>query len=121
MGDRFRFLRDDLQQKLIALVAAIGLDYWIEDALLCTLEKDDRVVEDLRSAVRSSVFDDWHLWRGTAAKNLSLYERYRSYMAEHSIPYVEEEDNGARWFLLRKQDNPYEWGIERFVTPRSEC
>jgi hypothetical protein len=117
MDDWFRFLRDDLQQKLVALVAAMGLEYRIEDGCLCTSERDKYVVEDLRSAVRTSVFDDWHLWRGGAAKDPSLYDRYRAYMAEHGIRYVEEDDNGSRWFLLGKQDDPYEWGIEVFVRP----
>src|SRR5438067_272615 len=112
MDDRFRFLRDDLQQKLIALVAAMGLSYRIEDEYLCTAEKDQYVVEDLRSAVRTSVFEEWHLWRGGSAKEPSLYDRYRAYMAEHGISYVEEDDNGSRWFLLARESNPYEWGVE---------
>ena len=95
----------------------MGLEYRIEGARLCTQERDELVVEDLRSAVRTSVFEEWHLWRGTPAREPGLYERYRSYMVAHGIPYVEEEDNGARWFLLRKQDSPYEWGVEKFVRP----
>jgi hypothetical protein len=63
------------------------------------------------------VFDDWHLWRGGAAKDPSLYDRYRSYMAQHGISYVEEEENDSRWFLLPRQQNPYGWGIEKFVRP----
>jgi len=117
MGDRFRFRRDDLQKKLVALVAAMGLEYRIESGFLCTHDRDQYIVEDLRSAVRTSVFDDWHLWRGGVAKDQRLYARYQSYMVKHDIPYVEEEDNGAKWFLLRKQDDPYKWGVEEFVRP----
>jgi hypothetical protein len=115
MDDKFCFLRDDLQQKLVALVAAMGLQYRIEDGFLCTSEKDQLVVEDIRSAVRTSVFDEWHLWRGGAGKDPALYQRYRAYMTEHSIQFVEENDNGSRWFLLSRQDDPYGWGVEVFV------
>jgi hypothetical protein len=117
MNDCFQFLRADLQQKLIALVVAMGLEYWIEDGRLCTHERDRFVVEDLRSAIRTSVFEDWHLFRGTSAKNPVLYNRYRAYIIERGIPFVEEEDNGSRWFLLRKVDDPYKWGVEAFANP----
>jgi len=117
VNDRFRFLRDDLQQKLLDLVIAMNLDHQIEDGLLCTREKDEMTVEDLRSAVRSTLFDDWHLWRGTAAKNPQMYGQYCAYMNEHDIRYVEEQDNGSRWFQLSKDDDPYRWGVEEFKSP----
>ncbi len=75
------------------------------------------VVEDLRSAVRTSVFEEWHLWRGGSAREPALYYRYLAYMAEHGIAFIEENDNGSRWFLLSRQSNPYEWGVELFVRP----
>src|SRR5690349_5854789 len=92
----------------------MGLEHRVEGGFLWTRDEDWFVVEDLRSAVRSSVFDEWHLWRGSGGTDPSLYERYRAYMAEHGIPYAEEEDNGARWFILRRQDDAYQWGVEDF-------
>jgi len=117
MTDRFRFLRDDLQRRLLRLVAAMELEHREVDGYLCTRERDQYIVEDLRSAVRSSVFDDWHLWRGGAAKAPALHEQYRAYMEAHQIPYVEEDDNGSRWFLLSRSSDPYSWGVEPFVRP----
>ena len=116
MEDRFRFLRTDLQKKLIALVVAMGLRCRIENGYLCTAEADELVVEDLRSAIRTSVFEEWHLWRGGAATNPALYDRNIEYMKTNKIAFDEEDDNGVRWFLLSKRSNPYEWGLENFVT-----
>jgi hypothetical protein len=117
LNDRFRFFRDDLQQKLIALVRAMGLEYFIEDSHLCTKESDELVVEDLRSAVRTSVFPEWHCWRGGAGKDPGLYDRYRTYMVEHGIEFVEEDDNGRRSFLLSMRTDPKHWGIEFSLKP----
>ena len=108
MDDRFRFVRIDLQRELVALVVAMGLKYRIEDGYLCTTEQDELVVEDLRSAVRTSVFEDWHLWRGGVAKDPALYHRYVAYMTEHGIEFVEEDDNGSQWFLSSRKSDPYE-------------
>jgi hypothetical protein len=115
MDDRFRFLRIDLQEKLIALVVALGLNHRIENGYLCTSEIDELVVEDLRSAVRTSVFEEWHLWRGGSAKNSALYHCYIAYMNNQAIDFVEEDDNGARWFLLSRKSDPYSWGVDAFV------
>jgi hypothetical protein len=114
-----RFHDDAMQRKLIAATAALRIEHWVEDGYLCTHERDDDAVSCLRDAVRSTVFPnwDWHQWRGTAAKDPSLYERYRQYMVAHGVRYVEEEEDGARWFLLSKSDDPYTWGVEQFVRP----
>jgi hypothetical protein len=112
-----RFHDAALQRKLIAVTAALGVEHWLEDGFLCTHERDDDAVSCLRDAVRCSVFPDWHQWRGGGAKDPSLYDRYREYMAAHGVRYIEIEEDGARWFLLSKNDNPYTWGVEEFVKP----
>ena len=117
MPERMRFHDDAMQQKLVAATAALGIEHWVEDGYLCIHERDDEVVSCLREAVRCTLFPDWHQWRGGAAKDPALYERYREYMAEHGVRYVEEEEYGGRWFLLSKSDDPYTWGVEKFVRP----
>jgi hypothetical protein len=106
-----------MQRKLIAATAALGIEHWVEDGYLCTHEHDDDAVSCLRDAVRCTRFSAWHQWRGGAAKDPSLYERYRRYMAEHGVRYVEVEEDGARCFLLSQDDDPYTWGVEQFVRP----
>lgn len=69
----------------------MGLVYRIEADYLCTAKHDEMVVEDLRSAVRSSVFEEWHLWRAGSARELALYHRYLAYMAEHGIAFIERK------------------------------
>jgi hypothetical protein len=117
IADRIRFHDETLQRKLVAVTAALGIEHWLEDGFLCTHERDTDAVSCLRDAVRCSLFPGWHQWRGGAAKVPSLYDRYREYMAAHGVPYVEVEEDGARWFLLSHQDDPYSWGVEEFVTP----
>ena len=117
MPDRMRFHDDDLQQKLVAATAALGIDHWVEEGLLCTHERDSDVVSFLRDAVRCLAFRYWREWRGGAAKDLSLYDRYREYMDAHGIRFVEVEEDGSRWFLMGPDDDPYQWGIEEFIRP----
>jgi hypothetical protein len=115
MVDRIRFHDDVLQKRLEAVTAALGIEHWLEDGFLCTHDRDFEAVECLRDAVRHSAFPRWHQWRGSGAKDPSVYDRYRQYMASHGIRYVEVEENASRWFLLSHDDNPYEWGVETFV------
>src|SRR5687767_8444857 len=100
MAERMRFHDEAVQDRLVAATAALGLEYWIEDGYLCTHDRDAEAVSCLRDAVRYTVFPDWHEWRGGAAKDSSLYERYREYMTAHHVRYVEVEEDGSRWFLL---------------------
>jgi hypothetical protein len=115
MADRLRFHDDSLQQKMVAVTAALGIEHWMEDGVLCAHERDSEAVSCLRDAVQCSLFPEWHQWRGGAAKNASLYSRYREYMAAHGVRYVEVEEDGSRWFLLSRDDDPYSWGVEDFV------
>jgi len=115
MADRIRFHDDELQRKLVAVTTALVIEHWHEDGFLCTHERDGDAVSCLRDAVRCSLFSGWHQWRGGGAKDPSLYERYREYMAIHGVRYVEVEEDGDRWFLLSHDDDPYSWGIEKFI------
>jgi hypothetical protein len=115
MADRLRFHDESLQRKIVAVTAALGVEHWVEDGFLCTYERDGEAVSCLRDAVRCWVFPDLQQWRGGAAKDPSLDSRYREYMAAHGIRYVEVEEDGARWFLLSRDDDPCSWGIEEFV------
>jgi hypothetical protein len=117
MADGMRFHDDTLQSKLVAATAALGIEHWLEDGFLCTHDRDGEAVSYLRDAVRCSLFPGWHQWRGGAGKDPSLYDRYREYMVANRIRFVEVEEDGARWFLLSHDDDPYEWGIESFVRP----
>lgn len=116
MIDRILFHDESLQQKLIAITAALGLEHWLEDGFLCTHEHDSDAVLSLRDAVRCSLFSEWHQWRAETDKTPCLYDHYREYMLVHGIRYVEVEEDGTRWFLLSGQDDPYSWGIEEFGT-----
>lgn len=115
--ERFRFHDETLQTKLIAVTTALGIEHWNEDGFLCTRERDSDAVECLRDAVRCSLFPEWHQWRGRGAADAGLYARYREYMAAHGIRYVEVEEDGNRWFLLSRSDDPYSWGVEKFIRP----
>jgi hypothetical protein len=117
MVDRIRFHDETIQRRLVGVTAALGIEHWLEDGFLCTHERDSDAVSCLRDAVRYSLFPDWHQWRGGGAKDPSLYGGYREYMAAHRVRYVEVEEDGARWFLLSRRDDPYSWGVEDFVRP----
>jgi hypothetical protein len=110
-----RFSRPDMQAKLVALVQALGLEHRVEGDTLWTHDRDYYIVESLRETVREWAVGPHHCFRGTGGKDPSVYERYRAYMAEHGIPCVEEESSEGRWFILRKEDDAYEWGVEQWV------
>src|SRR4051794_26755379 len=115
MADRMRFHDEMLQRKLVAVTAALGIEYWLENGFLCTHERDTDAVSCLRDPVRCSLFPGWHQWRGGGAKDSRLYDRYREYMAAHGVRYVEVEEDGSLGFLLSHDDDPYSWGVEEFV------
>jgi hypothetical protein len=106
-----RFSRSDMQAKLVALVQALGLEHRVEDDTLWTRDEDYYIVDSLREAVREWAVGPHHCFRGTGGKNPSLYERYRAYMAEHGIPCVEQDGSEGRWFILRREDDAYDWDI----------
>jgi hypothetical protein len=118
LNDAFRFLHRDLQDKLIRLVRAMGLDYEVEDGHVRTRDDDWAVVEDLRCAVRSSVFSEWQTWRGQAGLDSETRARYRVFMEEKGIRYLEEEENGTHWFVLSLQEDPAAWGVEAPPAPK---
>ena len=118
LNDAFCFLDRDLQGKLVKLVRAMGLDYEVEDGHVRTRDEDWSVVEDLRSAVRSSVFEEWQLWRGNAGLDAETRGKYRAYMDERAIPYFEEEENGTHWFIFHAREDPASWGVEESAPPK---
>jgi|GEM_PF-2726217 hypothetical protein len=118
LNDVFRFLDSELQGRLVKLVRAMGLDYEVEDGHVRTRDEDWSVVEDLRAAVRSSVFDEWQVWRGRDGLGAETRARYRAYMKEHEIRYFEEEENGTHWFVFRAAEDPYQWGVEDPPPPK---
>ena len=89
-----RFHDETLQRKLVAVTAALGVEYWMEDGILCTHERDTDAVSCLRDAVRCSFFPNWTQWRGGGAKDSGLYDRYREYMAAHGVRYVDSRRMG---------------------------
>jgi hypothetical protein len=106
-----------MQAKLVALVQALGLEHRSEGDTLWTHDRDYYIVESLREAVREWAVGPHHCFRGTGGKDPSVYERYRAYMAEHGIPCLEENGSEGRWFILRREDDAYEWDVEQQVRP----
>lgn len=107
-----RFSRADMQEKMIALVQAMGMDHRVEGDTLWTDERDYYIIESLREAVREWAVSGHRCFRGRGGRDPSVYERYRAYMAEHGIPCVEEDGSEGRWFILREQDDACRWGVE---------
>src|SRR5262245_36130722 len=117
MVERIRYHDETMQRNLAAVSSALAIEYWIDDGFLCTHDRDGEAVSCLRDAVQCRAFPDgWHLFRGGGAKDGSLYDRYRAYMADNGIRYIEVEEDGSRWFLLSNTDDPWKWGIEEIET-----
>lgn len=107
-----RFSRSDMQAMLVTLVEAMGLEHRVEGEILWTRDEDYFVVSSLQEAVREWAVGPHHCFRGSGGKSPEVYARYQAYMAEHGIPCVEQHGSEGRWFVLRKQDDPYMWRIE---------
>jgi hypothetical protein len=111
----FRFVDGALQTDLLARVGASGARHAVgDDGTLRYASVDEELVgNELICAVRTGVFPEWGVFtlEGDETTRPRITARYRAYMVEHRIPFVEEVVDGFVWFLLPDGYDSFEWGI----------
>ena len=106
----FRFLDDDFNQRLIALLKKAKINHDVgQDGVVHYCADDEEVVEnDFICSIRDRAFPSWQVltcpgdWAG----------RYKKYMSHHGIPFHEEISNGELWFLLPRKYRPERWKLD---------
>lgn len=106
----FKFLDDDLNQQLIALLQKAGIKHDVgKDGIVHYSSGDDEVVEnDLICSIRDKVFPSWQVL--TCPRDWTV--SYKKYMSHHGIPFHEELSNGELWFLLPGKYRPHRWKLD---------
>ena len=115
MNRSFRFVDECLQDDLLALVRASGVPHAIEpDGTLLYASADEEVIEnDLICSIRDRVFSEWGVFtlEGDETRRPRTTARYRAHMLEQEIPFVEEIADRFVWFLVRHDQDSFEWTI----------
>ena len=110
-SNSFKFLDDDLNRQLIALLKKAKVKHDVgKDGVVHYSSLDDEVVEnDLICSIRDKVFPSWQVL--TCPRD--WIARYKKYMSRHEIPFHEELSNGELWFLLPRKYRPHLWKLDR--------
>src|SRR5687768_2381647 len=105
----FRFLDDDLNQRLLALLRKSGVEHRIDKrGTVHYTERDEEFVEnELIGAVRDQVFASWQIL--CCPKEWT--DRYRVYIDQHAIPFREELIDDEVCFLLPRNVRPLSWRL----------
>lgn len=105
----FRFLDDDLNQRLLALVRKSDVPHRIDKhGTLHYTEREEEFLEnDLICVVRDQVFASWQIL--SCPKDWT--DRYRAYMIKHVIPFREELIDDEVRFLLPRNVRPLSWKL----------
>jgi hypothetical protein len=106
----FKFLDDDLNQQLIALLRRSKIKHDVgKDGRVHYSPDDEEVVEnDFVGSIRDKVFPAWQVL--TCPRDWSVL--YKKYMNHHGIPFQEELSNGEVWFLLPRKYRPHRWQLD---------
>src|SRR5436190_13097347 len=106
----FKFVDDNLNRKLIGLVKKSRVEHFIdkEGVLHYSPGDEDSVENDLVCSIRDQVFPSWQVLTCPG----DWVERYKRYMSQHDIPYIEELANNEVWFLLPRKYRSHSWKLD---------
>lgn len=106
----FRFVDDDLNDRLVSLVKKAGVRHQIspDGAIRYSYDDEDRVENELIRSIRDHVFSSWQI----VACPPAWIDRYMQYMTQHKILFFEECADGERWFLIPAKHRPHLWKLK---------
>ena len=111
----FKFADERLQQELLDLVRASAVPHTVDPdgTLGYAFAGDVFVGNELICSIRDKVFPEWHVFtlEGDELHRPRTTARYRAYMRERGVPFVEEVDDGFTWFLIPEGYDSFEWDI----------
>jgi hypothetical protein len=109
----FRFLNEDLNHQLLVFLKKAKVKHEVgKDGVNHYSPEDEEVVEnELISPIRDKPFSSWQVLTCPG----DWTSRYKEYMSEHRIPYLEKVSNRDLWFLLPRKYRPHRWKV---IAPR---
>lgn len=107
MRHSFRFVDDNLNSRLIALLAGSGVKHSVgKNGVIRYSPGDAAFIEnELICSIRDGVFPSWQILTCPEDR----VSRYRDYMTRRHIPFTEEWIDGKLWFLLPRKYRPHAW------------
>ncbi len=106
----FKFMDDDLNQRLIALLKKAKIKHAVDDdgVIHYSTADEETVGNELLCSIRTGVFPAWQLLSCPA----DWTQRYKRYMIQHVVPFREERFNNELCFLLPRKYRPHSWELE---------
>lgn len=105
----FKFLDDELNERLRKLAASSGVNHRIDSdgTLHYSADDVDLVENELLRTIRSSVFPSWQIINCPA----EWANSYKDYMLIHNVKFKEELLDGQLRFLLARNHRPHHWKL----------
>lgn len=106
----FRFLDDELNHKLVALLKKSHVKHKIDKdgVIYYSPEDEDAVGNDLIPSIRDRAFSPWQII--SCPKNWA--DRYKLHMTRHGVPFVEELIDNQLCFLISRHHRPHSWQMD---------
>lgn len=107
----FRFADDELNGKLLALLKGARVKHVVVDknGVMHYSAADEVFVEnDLIRSIRDQAFPSWQII--SCPKDWT--ERYKHYMTQHDVPFVEEWIDDQLCFLIPRRYRPHAWKLD---------
>lgn len=106
----FRFVDDDLNLRLIALIKRSGVAHAVgkNGVVRYPARSEDVVENELICSVRDAVFPSWQVLSCPS----QWVDRYKSYMTRRHVPFVEELGDNQLWFLIPRRYRPHSWKLD---------
>ena len=106
----FKFLDSALNHELIMLLKRAKIEHRVDSDGTIHYSKDDEdtVDNDLICSIRDKVFASWQVL--TCPRDWGA--RYKEYMKQHAVPFLEERSNGELWFLIPRKYRPHSWRLD---------
>jgi hypothetical protein len=103
----FKFVDQKLQRQLLRELKKAKAVYWVDadDAIQYSDDQVDLIENRVLSAVRGRAFQRWQILSCPAGWS----HRYKEYMVQHQIPFVEELIDNRLCFLLPRAYRPHSW------------
>ncbi len=110
MDYSFKFVDDTLNRQLVALLRRSGARFRVDSKGTIRYSKNDVefIENDVISRVRTSVFPTWQII--SCPSNWA--PRYKEYMLQRNVPFVEELIDNQLCFLIPRIYRPHSWKLE---------
>jgi hypothetical protein len=106
----FRFNDDTVNDRFIASMKKAKVKHQVDDrGVVHYSAADEELVEnEVIKSIRDRQFRTWQVL--TCPKD--WIKRYRTYMTEHHISFVEELSDNQVWFLIARRHRPHSWKLK---------